>query len=206
MSAAVQQGPSSWAPTNSTGTNVAWSQNPQVDVNTSWAAPLHNSTTNYHNGNGTYVQSPGPVNANTEQSNWQSQNVPPPPYGTPPQFPNLTHNTINGLEHQRQQQYQSRNAYGYGSGNMGGSQSPMNGQSYQGGNYPQQNYRGLKLESIKLTQFSGEDISKFFAFKQDFIAYIHSQEHMPVEEKNGSPPSSHRRGSCGRSHRTSEQK
>jgi hypothetical protein len=41
----------------------------------------------------------------------------------------------------------------------------------------------MKLESIKLTQFPGDDVSKFFAFKTDFIAYVHSRDDIPVKEK-----------------------
>jgi hypothetical protein len=41
----------------------------------------------------------------------------------------------------------------------------------------------MKLAPIQLNTFSGEDISKYYAFKKDFIAYIHAREDMPVEEK-----------------------
>jgi hypothetical protein len=49
------------------------------------------------------------------------------------------------------------------------------------------NFRGMKLKPINITQFTGEDISKYFAFKQDFIAYIHSRDDMHIEEKMVAP-------------------
>jgi hypothetical protein len=41
----------------------------------------------------------------------------------------------------------------------------------------------MKLAPIQLATFSRKDISTYFAFKQDFIAYIHMREGMKVEEK-----------------------
>jgi hypothetical protein len=45
----------------------------------------------------------------------------------------------------------------------------------------QQNY--CFLEPIKLTPFSGHDVSKYKAFKLDFIAFIHNRDIMPVRDK-----------------------
>jgi hypothetical protein len=155
------------------------------DVNVSWAAPpLHNSTTNWGNLSQVNVnQTPPQYNpaymniaphGTPPPLQWQNSPIPPPTtFGTPPQFPPVSHNTTNGLE-QRRDLYRGT-IYG------GGPRAQMTQQHEYGG--AQQPYRGIKLGNIDLTKFPGDDISKYFAFKQDFIAYIHSRENMPVEEK-----------------------
>jgi hypothetical protein len=143
-------------------------------TNTSWnspAPPLHNSTTNW--GNVSHQQHPpGPpppvdlTQHNGHPFNWQPPSQAP-TYGTPAGYPNMTHNTINALDNQREQQNRTFN----GNGSFMSTQSPA------------PNFRGMKLESIKLPPFTGEDISKYFAFKQHFTAYVHSRDQIPVEEK-----------------------
>jgi hypothetical protein len=144
--------------------NQSWGQG--ADVNTSWA-PMHNSTglnqSQVHNNpggaEGTHNNPGGPPS-------WQPPIRPPMnPLGqNNAQRPPYTNNA-----------YQNH-MYG-GNGSRYGSNSPGFGEPWQRERAP------MKLAPIQLATFSREDISTYFAFKQDFIAYIHMREGMKVEEK-----------------------
>jgi hypothetical protein len=101
-----------------------------------------------------------------ESQNYNAPQPQPQPqaYGTPPMYPHQRHYTSNALA----QRYGGAQ---YGTGSPGPADRPL----YHKG--------PMKLAPIQLNTFSGEDISKYYAFKKDFIAYIHAREDMPVEEK-----------------------
>jgi hypothetical protein len=166
--------------------NQSWGQG--AEVNTTWA-PMHNSTglnqsqaavpsprsggpppvPNPHQETPPSWQPPPVPNLHPEgPSSWQPPTKPPSAQGVPPA--QTTHMPY------------TNNAY---SNNYGRNE---NGSRYGGGSPgfqdSWQRERGpMKLALIQLATFSGEDISTYFAFKQDFIAYIHMREGMKVEEK-----------------------